>query len=96
MELTVAIGFITGVITFFIGYLTFMKNRDKDTRSDAQRDAIMETKLDMIVTGVDTIRFDLKDSNKRISEISEHLIRTDESVKQAHKRIDKIEDKIEG
>ena len=96
MELTVTIGFITGVVTFFIGYLTFMKNRDKDTRSDAQRDAVFETKLDMIAVNVETIKVDMKTSDKRISELSEHLIRTDESVKQAHKRIDKIEDKIEG
>lgn len=95
MELTVTIGFITGVITFFIGYLTFMRNRDKDTRSDAQRDAVLETKIDMIAVGVETIKVDLKASDKRITELSEHVIRTDESVKQAHRRIDKIEDKIE-
>ena len=95
MDTTVTIGFITGVITFFIGYLTFMKNRDKDNRTDAHRDAKIETKIDMVITGVETIRLDLKDSNKRISEISEHLIRTDESVKQAHKRLDRIEEKIE-
>lgn len=95
MELTVTIGFITGVITFFIGYLTFMKNRDKDTRTDAQRDAKLETKIDMIAIGVDTIKVDLRTNEKRISEISEQLIRTDESAKQAHRRIDKIEDKIE-
>lgn len=95
MELTVTIGFITGVITFFIGYLTFMRNRDKDTRTDAQRDAVLETKIDMIAVGVETIKVDLKASDKRITELSEHVIRTDESVKQAHKRIDKIEDKIE-
>lgn len=93
--MTVTIGFITGVITFFIGYLTFMRNRDKDTRSDAQRDAVFETKIDMIAVGVDTIKVDLRANEKRISEISEQLIRTDESAKQAHKRIDKIEDKFE-
>lgn len=95
MELTVTIGFITGVVTFLIGYLTFMKNRDKDTRIDAQRDAKLETKIDMIAIGVDTIKVDLRTNEKRISEISEQLIRTDESAKQAHRRIDKIEDKIE-
>lgn len=95
MELTVTIGFLIGVITFFIGYLTFLKNRDKDTRSDAKRDATLETKIDMIAVGVDTIKVDMRANEKRISEISEQLIRTDESAKQAHRRIDKIEDKIE-
>lgn len=92
---TISIGFMTGAVTFVIGYLTFMKNRDKDNRTDAKRDAILETKLDMIAVNVDTIKFDIKSSDKRITELSEHLIRTDESVKQAHKRIDKIEHKID-
>lgn len=95
MEYTVLIGFATGVISFVIGYLTFMRNRDKDTRSDAHRDAVLGAKLDMVVSGVETIKVDLKTSDKRITELSEHLIRTDESVKQAHKRLDKIEDRIE-
>ena len=93
--MTITIGFITGVITFFIGYLTFMKNRDKDTRSDAHRDAMLEAKLDTIATGVDTIRLEQKDSNKSIAEIREHLVRTDERVKQITERVDKIEERIE-
>ena len=92
---TISIGFMTGAVTFIIGYLTFMKNRDKDTRAEAQRDAKLETKIDMIAVDINTIKFDIKTSDKRITELSEHLIRTDESVKQAHKRIDKIEEKIE-
>ena len=95
MEFTVLVGFATGVISFVIGYLTFMKNRDKDNRSDAHRDAVLEAKMDMVVSGVETIKLDIKSSDKRITELSEHLIRTDESVKHAHKRLDKIEDKLE-
>ncbi len=95
MDMTVTIGFLTGVITFFIGYLSFMRNRDKETRSDAHRDAKLETKLDMIATNIDIIRVEQKDSNKSIAEIREHLIRTDERVKQITERVDKIEERIE-
>ena len=94
MELTVLIGFATGIITFFIGYLTFLKNRDKDTRLDARRDAVMESKLDVISQGVDTIKIDSKSSELKISQMHENYIRIEESLKQAHKRIDKIEEKI--
>lgn len=95
MDITVTIGFITGMVTFLIGYATFMKSRDKDNRSDAKRDAIIETKIDMIANNIDTIRLDQKDSNIRIGELSEHLIRTDERVKQAHERIDRMEEKFD-
>ena len=96
MDTTVTIGFITGLITFFIGYLSFMKNRDKDTRIDAHRDAKIESKIDMVISGVDVIKQDLKESEKKISDINEHIIRTDESLKQGLKRLDRIEGKING
>lgn len=94
MEATVLIGFATGIITFFIGYLTFLKNRDKDTRLDARRDAVMESKLDVISQGVETFRIDSKSNELRVSQMHENYIRIEESLKQAHKRIDKIEEKI--
>ena len=92
---TISIGFVTGAVTFVIGYLTFMRNRDKDTRSDAHREAKLETKIDMIVSGVSDIRVELKDSNKRIAELSEYQIRADERLKQVTERVERIEEKIE-
>ena len=54
----------------------------------------MESKLDMISQGVDIIKVDSKSSELKISQMHENYIRIEESLKQAHKRIDKIEEKI--
>jgi chromosome segregation ATPase len=81
---------ITGVV---IGIFTFSRNRDKEVKSDASKNAVIETKLDNISTGVESIRIDMKATEKRTSELSERLIRVEESSKQAHKRIDFIENK---
>jgi septal ring factor EnvC (AmiA/AmiB activator) len=76
---------------FVIGYLTFKRERDKDVKSDASHSAVIQTKLENIDQGVRSIQIDMKANEKRVSELSERVIRVEESSKQAHKRIDSIE-----
>ena len=38
------------------------------------------------------IRIDIKANEKRVSDLSEKLVRVEESTKSAHRRIDKLED----
>ncbi|MFE4896988.1 hypothetical protein [Peribacillus butanolivorans] len=78
-----------------LGLLTFSRNRKNDIKNDATESAIIKTKLDNIGQFVDSIRIDFKASDQRWTALSETVIRIDESTKQAHKRIDKIEYKGE-
>jgi len=78
--------------------LTFSKNRDKDVKSEATKEAVIETKLDHISKSVDSIKIDIKANDIRWTEINNSVIRIDESVKSvneiaksAHKRIDNLE-----
>jgi septal ring factor EnvC (AmiA/AmiB activator) len=79
------------VAAVLIGILTFNRNRDKDVKSDASESAVIKTKLDNISSGIDSIRIDIKANEKRVSELSERVIRIEESSKQAHKRLDNFE-----
>ncbi|MBS4172140.1 hypothetical protein [Bacillus sp. FJAT-49736] len=88
-------GLICTVIGLIIGLFTFNRNRDKDVRSDASESAVIRTKLDNISSGIDSIRIDIKANERRVSELSERVIRVEESAKSAHKRIDFIENKGE-
>jgi hypothetical protein len=83
---------ITGVV---IGIFTFSRNRDKDVKTDASRSAVIETKLDNINRGVESIRIDIKANELKVNELSERVIRVEESTKSAHKRLDIIEQKGE-
>jgi molybdopterin-biosynthesis enzyme MoeA-like protein len=68
------------------------QSREKnEVKTDATREAVIETKLDNISNGVDNIRIDLRANERQIGEVREWVTRVDESAKQAHKRIDKIE-----
>ncbi|MFJ7681669.1 hypothetical protein [Peribacillus butanolivorans] len=93
--LTTCIGLLCTVAGLIIGFFTFSRNRDKDVKGDATESAIIKTKLDNIGQSVDSIRIDFKASDQRWTALSETVIRIDESTKQAHKRIDKIENKGE-
>ena len=90
-QTVVSIGFLCVLIGAFIGVLTFNRNRDKDVRSDASKSAVIETQLTNISNGIDSIRIDIKANERRVSELSERVIRVEESSKQAHKRLDKFE-----
>ncbi|MBD8006524.1 hypothetical protein [Bacillus norwichensis] len=87
----VIIGIICTTGGFIVAYLTFIRNRDKDTRTDATESAVVRTKLDAIVQGVDSIRIDLKGNERNIAHIAERVTRVEESLKQTHKRIDYLE-----
>jgi hypothetical protein len=76
-----------------VGVLTYNRNRDKDVRSDASESAVIRTKLDNINSGVESIRIDIKANERRVTELSERVIRVEESSKQAHKRLDKFDNK---
>ncbi|WP_340373306.1 hypothetical protein [Peribacillus sp. FSL E2-0218] len=93
--LVTGIGLLCTVTGLIIGFFTFSRNRDKDVKSDAAETASITTKLDHIGQSVDSIRIDLKASDQRWTNLSGTVIRIDESTKQAHKRIDKIEKKGE-
>lgn len=91
MEVQFGISILCTIIGLLIGILTFNRNRDKDVKSDASNSAVIQTKLENIDQGVKSIQIDIKANEKRVSELSERVIRVEESSKQAHKRIDTIE-----
>lgn len=93
MSIDIQIGLICAIGGLLIGFLTFNRSRDKDVKTDASESAVIRTKLDNISSGIDSIRIDIKTNERRVSELSERVIRVEESSKQAHKRLDAIENK---
>ena len=93
MEISL-ISAVFGALGTFVGFLisvsTFTRNRDKDVKKDAAEQAIVNTKLDSISNGVDSLRVDFKVEQQARAELTERVTRVEESAKQAHKRIDKI------
>lgn len=79
---------LSGVI---LGWTGRAREAKKDIKKDAEADTQMRADMDYVKRGVDDIRLDLRAQGDKLSAFSERLTRCEESSKQAHKRIDRLE-----
>lgn len=91
MNEVISVGLLCTALGVSISYFTFRRNSNKDIKEDASKDGEVKTTLAYISKGVDEIRIDIKAQDRKISDISERLIRVEESAKSAHKRLDMLE-----
>lgn len=89
---TISIALACTVLGAVISFLTFQRNKGHDIRADTREEADTRAKLDYISRGVDDIKLDNKQRDREMLKMNERLIRVEESVKSAHKRIDGIEE----
>lgn len=88
----ISIALACTVIGVVISYSTFQGNKGNDIRADTREEAESRAKLDYIATVVDEIRLNNKARYREVTELKERIIRNEESLKSAHKRIDGLEE----
>jgi len=96
ISITVAI--ISAIAAIFGMYMAFKNyNRflNKDTREDSQAAGNLQSDVSYIKRRIDDVLLEQKEANKTLAEHSERLTRVEESTKQAHKRIDGIEHRMD-
>jgi len=74
-----------------LGWFGRARTVRQDTIADATRDATLQSDLGHIKRGIEDLRVEIKFQGKQYAELHESVIRMDESLKSAHKRIDKLE-----
>lgn len=89
--MTVELGIVVAVLGLVVSYLGYQLNKSKSIKTDSRDTAEVRSELGYIRKGVDDIRIDLKANEKNIAHLSERVTRVEESSKQAHKRIDNME-----
>ncbi|MGO4540389.1 hypothetical protein [Paenibacillus sp. 2TAB19] len=88
MMLFSAAGILSGIVLGWIGQNRAIK---LNTRNDAGNSATMKTDVDYIKRGVDEMRLEMKDQGRRFDALSERVTRVEESAKQAHHRLDRMD-----
>jgi len=88
MALVATSGTICGIIFGYVGYL---KGLRKEFKSEGKEDGELKANTEYIRRRVDDVLLEQRDLNKTMNNHAERLTRVEESVKQAHKRIDRIE-----
>ena len=96
--MSIELSILIAICGLLITASTFFLNKNKSIREDGHKNAVISTKLDNIERGVESIRIDIKANEKRVSELAEKNVRLEEkcfrieeSIKTAHRRLDKLE-----
>jgi hypothetical protein len=84
------LGIISTVCAIVFGYIAFARNKTKDTQEEAKNDATLLTEIGYIKANTDEIKAEQKEQRKTNLDFLTRLTAVEESVKQAHKRIDEM------
>lgn len=87
------IGVYISIGAVLISFVGLILNTRKDTRSDAAANAIIQTKLDSLITGVDDIRVEMRTMRDTIGDHGERLARVEQRAQSNTHRIDALEGK---
>ena len=90
-----AISVISGVCAIVFGYIAFVRNRDSDKTKEAKSDATILTELGYIKGGIEDVKAEQREQRKTNTDFVGRLVSVEASAKQAHRRIDHIEQQID-
>lgn len=88
-----ALSVISTLCAIFFGYKAFARNKEKDTADNAKTDATVLTEIGYIKANTDEIKAEQKEQRKTNIEVVTRLTAVEASAKQAHKRLDSIEER---
>lgn len=85
------VGMVVGVGGMIIAASTLRRNKTIDDVKEGKEDGMVLTELGYIKAGVDDLKRDGRDMRAEVQTLHDKMTRTEESCKQAHKRIDALQ-----
>ena len=92
---TKVLSVVSALCAIVFGYIAFVRNRDKDRESNVKHDATVLTEIGYIKANTDEIKAEQREQRKTNMEVVTRLTNVEASAKQAHKRLDHIEKRID-
>ncbi|WP_110931954.1 hypothetical protein [Paenibacillus bouchesdurhonensis] len=92
MDIAAIVGLLAVISGAILGWTGRSRQVRKEERSEGGSEGAMRQDVEYIKRGVDDIRVDMRIQSQRVDGISERVTRVEESTKQAHKRIDRLEE----
>ena len=92
MDISAVIALLAAVSGIVLGWMGGTKTFKDEIAQEAGADASLHTDMSYIKRGMDNIQMDLRTQSQRMDGLSERITRLEESSKQAHKRIDRLEE----
>lgn len=88
ITITAAISVAAAISGIVLGWL----GRSRAVRQDGAEDGELRASVKYIRDGVDDLRVEIRSQGQRYDMLAERVTRVEESTKQAHRRIDRLED----
>ena len=93
IEISILLSAVSVAFAIYFGLKRTKRNEKLDIKSDTAQLTTVIVKLENIGIGIAEIKAELFNVKNDVKEDRERIIRLEESVKQAHKRIDGLEKK---
>ena len=75
------------ISSILFAFLAFRRNDKKDVKAEAKSEAVILSEIGYIKSSIDRIEKNLDKLEERYSVLSNKIVKVEESVAQAHKRI---------
>lgn len=94
MEVFTIICSVLAAMSATVAILSFIRTKEKDKNKDVSDFTWLKTDLEYVRNGVDDLRLDIKELNRKQNDMSEKLARTDEQIRSLEIRVENIESKL--
>lgn len=91
MDLSTILTVVSVLSAVALGWVGRARTIKQDTKDDASKDASLRTDMEYIKRGVDDVRVEQKLQGQRFDSLTERVTRVEESAKQAHYRLNRID-----
>lgn len=96
MTIEAIIGVLAGIAGVVFGCVAFFRNKKSDDTAGGKKDGIVLTELGYIKSGVDDIKRKQEKQDEQYVVVVSRLTAVEASAKEAHNRLDRLEDKANG
>lgn len=94
MEVFTIVCSVLAAMSATVAILSFIRTKEKDKSKDVSDFTWLKTDLEYVRNGVDDLRLDIKELNRKQNDMSEKLARTDEQIRSLEIRVENIESKL--
>lgn len=92
MDTTITISALCAILGAVLSYAAFSRNKDTDAKKAGENHGSLMTELSYIKFNTDEIKNELKDQRRINVDHAGRIAAVEASAKQAHKRLDRIEE----
>ena len=96
VELSILISVVSVSFAIYAGLSNLKRNQTQDDKNSASQMTTVIVKLENIGNGIAEIKSEMSNAKEDIRENRERIVKVEESAKQSHKRLDRLESQLRG